>query len=105
MTDNVYTVIMTKDKNTQVQELIGDAIQHVLSFPFHSDDIVMVKREMLVSFLKLAKAYTASGNSIPVLGGKGLEEVMVLAESVLEGQYDSDFRFDFKATANGLLFV
>lgn len=105
MTDNVYTVIMTKDKNAQVQELISNAIQHFSSLAVHSDEVIMVKRDMISSFLKLAKVYTSSGNSIPCLGGKGLEQIVALSESVLDGQYDGDFRFDFKATANGLLFV
>lgn len=90
--------------NQYVQDTLSEAITALETMPNPKDEYDVLKRDHLISYLKLLKGYSASGNSIPGLGGLGLEQGMKLAHTVLDGNFKDGFRLDFKSLGKGFLF-
>ena len=91
--------------NQSVQNLLGEAISLLKNMNLPEDDINVMKRNLLVNYLELFKAYSASSNSIACLGGLGLEQGMEIAQSVVDGKFKDGFRLNFKHLGKGFLDV
>lgn len=89
--------------NQSVQNLLGEAISVLKGMALPEDDINVMKRNLLVNYLELFKAYSASSNSIAGLGGLGLEQGMEIAQNIVDGKFKDGFRLNFKHLGKGFL--
>lgn len=87
--------------NDDVQALITKAAQLLDTVPLSHDPVINLKKDAVKASILLVGAYSKSGNSIPALRGKGLEEVIKLSELIIDKGGDiSNVHLNFKALAN-----
>lgn len=78
----------------EVQGVYDDALAVLSEVTVEGTDIfVNVELEMLRGMLTLYKAYTASSNSIPALGGMGLEGSVEIAQKLISEGYNPRKRY------------
>lgn len=94
------TLVSKPRTNADVQAILAQAIELVAKEPQPKEEFARLQLLTLHHSLQLGRAYCASGNSIPGLGGRGLEELLKLALELIEGSYDYQHRrLNFKHLA------
>lgn len=84
---------MTNLDNDYVQEAFKKALNIIPVSTEGTDIIAATELDMLRGMFTLYQTYTASGNSIPALGGLGLEGAVRLAEEIVTGGFDPRKRY------------
>lgn len=79
--------------NDYVQKVFLDALEIIPMSVEGTDIILSTELNMLRGMFTLYKTYTASGNSIPALGGVGLEGAVALAEGIISNGFDPRKRY------------
>lgn len=89
--------------NDEAQTIFAHALTLLTEAETPSNEDMLIKHNFAIVSLQIIKAYSASGNTIPGLGGLGLQEGIALAEQIIQTNGNvSKFRYDFKAIAKTL---